>query len=350
MRQHLLLILLSGVPAVLVAQSSPVLLRVHGDLDVEVLFGVKAAAVAPGSVVVLTDPEPAIHLFAEGIYASWGAEGGGPAELRGPVDIAWVANDVLVLDLNQHKLVTYTTDGAFRQSRTLGGTWANRFFVVGEDTVLATFIPMGRERAIVRIRGDLVDTVLTYSRSEDRIRLEARGAPSWTTAPPFTPQPRWTVLRGGLIAFWQAMSSGIQLLNVTGAEVGHLGDVGGSYDVSREDREFWFADAIPSEFMGQRVFEPIRRVARETVTFPEHFPPVLDLYPDADEGLWIRKTTAGSGEVWTWVDGTGTERGSLRFPRGRRLLAVGFSELAVLTTSESDIEQIEIYQRPLWAQ
>jgi len=336
------------LPAAAAAQDVPRLLRTYGGLDAEVLVEVKAAAPGGDALAVLTDPTPAVHVFGEAGYRSWGREGGGPAELASPVDLAWSARNVVVLDVGHRKLVSYGEDGRFIQMRGVDD-WANRLFLVGSDTILGTFRPLDRARAIVRVAGATRDTIFAYSMSPNQIRLEAPGAPSFTVSEPFAPQPQWTVLPDGLIAIWFPEREHIQLLDLHGRERGRVARVGPSLPVQEEDRETWFREAIPEDFMGQRVFEPVRRRAREVVRFPTSFPPVLELHGDPSGVIWIRKNTEGAGQVWYAVTREGKELGSLRLPAGRRLLSVGPSELIVWGEDDLGIEHIEVYERPEWA-
>jgi hypothetical protein len=335
-------------PFVGTAQEVPQLLRTHGDLDVQILVKVKAADLENDALAVLTDPTPAVHLFRAEGYRSWGREGGGPAELASPVDLAWSERSLLVLDVGHRKIVTYGDDGSFIEMRSVGD-WANRIFLIGGDTILGTFRPMDRARAIVRVGGEVRDTIMSYSLSPNEVRLEAPGAPSFTVGEPFTPQPRWTVLPDGLIATWLPENGHIQLINLQGRERGRVSAVGPSVPVRAEDRETWFRTAIPEEFMGQRVFEPIRRRAREVMTFPDEFPPVMELQGDPAGGIWVRKNTAGAGQIWYLVTRRGAELGSIRLPVGRRLLRVGRSELIAWGEDDLGVERIEIYRRPDWA-
>lgn len=125
--------------------------------------------------------------------------------------------------------------------------------------------------------------------------------------------------------------------------------MGPSLPVQEEDRETWFREAIPEDFMGQRVFDPVRRRAREVVRFPTSFPPVLELHGGPSGAIWIRKNTAGAGQVWYAVTREGKELGSLRLPAGRHLLSVGPSELIVWGEDDLGVERIEVYERPAWA-
>lgn len=338
------------VPGGVLAQDQAELLRRHGDLDRHALFQVKAAAVRSLEVAVLTEPSPAVHVFREGQYEAWGRRGGGPAEFASPADIAWSGDAIVVLDVEHRKLVSFDEAGTLQESRSLGNEWANRLFVVGSDTILGAFVPMTRERAVIRIRGSRADTLFSYSGSQQQIRLEAPGSPSLTLTEPFVAQTVWTVLPAGRLAVWRAGSSSIEVLDLEGNRTSVIQNVRESRVVTGADRQFWFDDAIPSEFMGRRgIFDPLRTRARDVVRFPERFPAVLELVGDPRGGIWIRQTTAGSGEVWVYRELDGSERGSIRLPVGRQLLRVAEEALVALAIDEYEVEQIEVYARPQWA-
>lgn len=339
-------------PTPATGQDAPELLGRFGDLDRHVLVDVRAAALKAGDVAVLTAPEPALHRFgAGGVYRAWGRKGEGPAELSSPVDVAWPGGSLLVLDVNLHKLVSFGEDGSFQAARSLSGEWGDRVFVTGGDTVVGTFVPMGGRRAVVRLRGEARDTLFRYEREGVEVRLEAPGAPGYTTPHPFTPETRWTVLSDGALAVWRPAGDGVALLDGrTGREVGRIGSVGATWPLTDADREAWLHDTfVTAEFMGRRVFEPLLPVARERLEFGERFPAVLELLPDPAGGVWIRKTTAPRGQVWVLLARSGRTLGSLRLPAGRELLAVGEGALAARAADELDVELVELYRRPGWA-
>jgi hypothetical protein len=97
------------------------------------------------------------------------------------------------------------------------------------------------------------------------------------------------------------------------------------------------------------IFDPLRPRARDVVRFHERFPAVLELVGDPAGGIWIRQTTAGSGEVWVYRGVDGSERGSVRLPAGRHLLRVAEEALVAFAINEYEVEQIEVYARPPWA-
>lgn len=111
------------------------------------------------------------------------------------------------------------------------------------------------------------------------------------------PTPR-TVLADGMLAVWRPAEGGITTLDRrTDAEVGRIEDVGGSFAVTATDREARLHEtSVTAGFMGRRVVEP--------------------LLPDADGGVWIRKTTATRGEVWALAGRADRHRGRRRLSAG----------------------------------
>ena len=341
-------ILVQLVGAAVAAQEPARLVARYGDAD-GVLYKVNAAATFGDVVAVVTAPAPAVHVFAGGSYASWGREGGGPSELAMPTDVAWTDSRLHVLDQNNHKIVSYDTDGSFVAARSLHGAWANSLHIAGGDTIIGTFTPMAGERAVVRIRGAARDTLLRYNSARNTVRLEAEGAPSLTVAMPFSPVTVWTRLPDGAIAHWNPAQNDLRFTDRRGRVTRRVPVPGDAYAVTDADRAWWFDDAIPSEFMGRRgIFEPLRRVARETVRFPQRLPSVLELEADPAGGVWLRRTTSATGEVWSLVDVDGRARGSLRLPRGRTVLTIGEAGLVALATDDLGVELVEVYARPEW--
>ncbi|MFW6202553.1 MAG: hypothetical protein ACOC8B_08240 [Gemmatimonadota bacterium] len=341
-------VLLCTAPAS--AQERPELLSRFGGLDAQTLFGVKAVAERSDRLAVLTEPAPAVHIFAGDDYAAFGREGEGPAELGSPAGLAWPDSSLVVLDARHSKLVSFASDGTFLGARTVRAPHVLRLHVVGSDTVLGTAVPMTRARAVIRLRGERQDTLLAYEQQGERIRLEASGAPSYTIYPPFSAQTVWTVLADGTFAVWHPGGAEIELRTMEGAAVGPIPYVGSSWPVPDADREAWFDETFTrAEFMGRRIFRPLLPVARERVGFPDEFSPVMALEPDPSGGVWIQKTGPAEGEVWVLVGRDGGERGTIRLPSGRELLHVGERGIAALARDELEVERVELYDRPEWA-
>jgi hypothetical protein len=307
------------------------------------LFNVRDAAFQDAELIVLTSPAPALHRFGEQ-YRAWGRAGDGPAELRNPREIAVAGDRVLVRDGRLAKIVSFDRGGAAVATRPLGSLMVNRFELAGRDTLVGLFEPIGVERVVARLRGARTDTIIRYRVTAPQVKLEG-GGPSLTLAAPFHPVPVWAGLTDGTVAFWDAASPRITLHRREGGAPASLPLPERRYPVTAADREVWFEEEIPQEFMGQRIFEGARERARETVRFPPRLPAVLRMVSDPAGGVWILQTTAGSGEVWTRLD-AGSRSQTVRFPPGWRVLAFGMSEIAVLVRDELEEERVEVFRRP----
>lgn len=317
---------------------------VHG-ADGSFLYGVVAGAAAGAEVSVLTEPEPAVHLYGPDGTTEWGREGQGPAELQSPVDITWENDRIHVLDIGNRKFVRFDREGGFEQSRGLGDAWARTLDIVRGDTVLGTFVPMTDARAVVRVSGQVSDTLLRYrSRGEDH-RLEAPGAPSLTVKAPFSAQLRWTATPEGGLAWYDPGTGELVLQDRAGVEVSRTSVPWGGSEVTEADREWWIANRIPADFQGRAVFEPLRDVAREELDFPERHAPVLALERDPAGGVWVKRTLESEGERWTRLAPGGAVTGDFRLPPGRRLIAISEARVFAVARDALDVETVEAYGR-----
>jgi hypothetical protein len=307
---------------------------------------VRAASFNAGVLAILSKPEPAMHVRdTQGRFTEWGRSGQGPGEMIDPIDMAWAAAGVVVLDMGNRRMAAFSPAGRALWTRSLETTWANRIAIVGPDTLLHTLVPMTRERAVVRFRGATRDTVLRYQTSADVVRLEAAGAPGFTVARPFVAQDQWTAVPQVGFAYWAAGSPTIGVFDAAGRPRTKLRIPSGDASVTEADREQWFRSAIPDQFMGRRVFEPIRQEARRTMRFPAVFPPVLALLGSVDGQVWVRRTGNGAGETWEQADNPSSA--AFRLPPGRELLGINLRTLIVRAHTADGEPVVEVYERPL---
>jgi hypothetical protein len=261
-----------------------------------------------------------------------------------PVDVAWDGARILVRDTNLEKVVSFDASGRFLASRALSPLVTDRMSLAGTDTLVGG-VQLGRQlRAVLRLGGARPDTVLRFTLPQ-QLRLRTQGSPSLTLSPPYASITRWAALPDRGLAFWDARQPQVQVLDRAGRVKARLPLPSGNYPVTRADRESWLATAIPPSFMGKPVFEPLREYARGSVQFPARLPAVLDLVTDPSGGVWIRRTTPATGEVWTLLRNGGGGP-TFRLGRGSRLLVVGEREVAVIATDENDVERVDIYAKP----
>lgn len=253
--------------------------------------------------------------------------------------VAWTGDRLLALSVDRG--LVSLAGGRVAAERALPGLGV-AFGIAGRDTLVRIAPFTGNRSYVLRLAGARADTVLRLRHPAD-IRLEAEGSPSFTLAPPFAPSPVWAPRVGGA-AVWDGEGLRIRFVDARGGAAGTVALAAARVPVRPADREHWLATAIPQEFMGQRVFEPLRRKAREELRFPDVFPAVLSMRADPADGVWVQRAPATAGEVWEWATPGGV-RGRVRLPAGRRLLAVGARELLTVHR-EGDAAFVERYARP----
>ena len=318
--------------------------------------GIVALDVTDSLMVVLTESDPVLHVFnlMNGAHVqSWGARGEGPGEFASSADVAWVGQQVYALDTTQRRVSVFNPSGNLSETvplRGLGLPYANRLHHASGDTVvIRAYAPMGSANAVVAwtVEG-VVGTVLAFDDPPDELRLEAPGAPGLTLRRPFSPYPRWTVVAGQVV-HWPGTGQELQVVGLDGQLESTIElPMGDHVAVTVADRERWFRTGIPTEFMGRRPFEPLRRKARQTVEFPEYHPAVLELLGGPDRAIWVKRQTsvaAGSrGQAWDVVDRDGALVGRALLPVGHLLMAVHRDQAVIRTTTELGSDVIQVHR------
>ncbi len=310
-------------------------------------------------LVVLSGSYPVVHLFVGGTHRrSWGGSGEGPGEFRSASGVTSVGRHVYALDGNQGRLsiFEFTADVVRTVSlRDFGmsGTLARRLHRVGGGRFLIELaVPMGNERTIIaRAFGasaaeDPVrqDTVHVYQRRTATLRLTAPDSPGLTLSPPYSPDPTWTPVSGG-VAFWQGPGPEVRMIGFDGAQETVISlALDDRFEVTTEDREYWLQNEIPQEFQGQRVFEPLRQEARRTVDFPQYHPLLFELLNGPDDVLWVRRTPDGRDQVWDIADALGQLAGRVSLAPGQVLMAVVPDHLVLKVTDALGVESIEVHR------
>ena len=324
---------------------------------------VKGVSTNDSLLVVLTESDPVIHLFdlADGTrYRSWGRRGEGPGEFRTSTGIELVGRHVYALDTNQERLSIFELTGELVRTVRLQdfGVTPPQSSVrlertEGEAILIGMGEIMGTERIITAqtIRTNPAedssqDTVAIYQYSTAPVlHLAAEGAPSYSLPPPYSPSARWTSTADGIV-LWRGPDTEVSILNFDGTPKSTLSlALDDRFEITEEDREHWLQNAIPREFMGQRVFEPVRQKARETVDFPLYHPPVFGLLSGPDNLLWVRRTPRGrETQVWDVVDSQGQPAARVSFAAGLALMAIIPNHLVLRSADEFDVESIELHR------
>ena len=318
--------------------------------------GIKEVSSDGSLLVVVTESYPVVHLFdlADGDRrGSWGRSGQGPGEFQEATGVALVGGRLYVLDGSQRRLSIFESSGDLvRTVNLLDGYYPRRLERGGDGTVLFDLSePMGDERIIVaRTVGASADedwarqdTVISYARSTvARVRLRAPGAPSYRVSPPYSAAPQWAPVSGG-VALWPGPGPEVGILKLGGGlESAVLLPFDDRFQVTDDDREFWFRNAIPTELFGQRVFEPLRAEARRTVEFPRDHPLVFELLGGPDDRLWVRRTPDGRDQIWDIVDSQGQLASRVSLTPGQALMAVIPDHLVVKATDDLGVESVEV--------
>ena len=357
-----LLIAALAAPATSTAQQACIERDPLYRLDGEALVwrGVTAASSDGTLLVVLTESSPVVHLFvlADGSRrGSWGRSGEGPGEFLEATGIALVETHLHVLDGSQRRLSIFESTGALVRTVNLLDAGLPPYYprrlerTQGDPALFDLSEPMGDERIIIARtfpasadeESVRQDTVLVYPRTTaTRLRLTAPGAPGLSVSPPYSPTPQWTPVSGG-VAFWLGRDAEVRILGFDGVlrSVVSL-PLDDRFEVTAEDREFWFQNAIPQEVFGQRVFEPLREEARRTVDFPRYHPLVFELVGGQNDLLWVRRTPDGRDQVWDIVDSQGQIASRVSLPPGQTLLAMVPDHLVVKVTDDLGAESVEV--------
>lgn len=322
---------------------------------------VRAVSTDDDNLFVLTLSSPRIHRFdlSDGNHLlSWGQRGQGPGEFQASSGITLVGEHVYVLDGNQGRLSIFELTGELVRTIPLQRfgmppnfpRWLYR--ATGDTVLFGLSVPMGNERMIIaRSFGASAsedpihqDTVIVFPARTTSLRLTAPGAPSLTLSPPYSPEPQWTPVSGG-VAFWQGLDSDIQILGLDGVLKSAISlTLDDRLEVTSEDREFWLQDAIPQEFSGQRVFEPLRVKARQTVDFPRYHPLMSRILGGPDSLLWVRRTPNGRDQVWDVLDTQGQLASRVSLASGQALMSVIPDHLVLKVTDELGVESIEVHR------
>lgn len=328
-----------SLPVAAAAQPGARPLRVLGGVAGQQMEGIRAAAFRGDELVVLDAPgsAPRLHFFSPRGHRIAATS---RSEMRNPRSVAWINDVVLVRDPETRRILGFDGAGRLVSSRPLPAGQSIALSAAGGDTLLG--LSTTAAGIVMRLRGARQDTLLRLPVTSRIIRLTAPGVPSLELPAPFEPHALWTGLPSGGIAVWEGRGA-VRVLNRAGEEVATLALPTERHPVTEADRDRWLAGALPV-IRGEAVFEPLRERARATVEFPSTHPAALALIADPEDGVWVLRTPAASGQRWLHL----TRRGAaarLDLPPGQSLLAVGRSEVAVFTRSRAG-ERIHVYAKP----
>ena len=345
------------VPELVLPERKLRLGRQDGPPEYQMFRVVDALELEDGSVVVVSQVEPLIRLFASDgeIRDFFGSPGQGPREFGLPQGLWKAGADSLVIYDWRNRRLAYWTEGG-------------RFLSVSPlRPIPPPPIPAGRFRD-----GSVLVTSLRMTRSDEftwspltGMRYDATGAfrdtvfnvPGWNLGP---------VEIGGETVFLdrhfeglagaRALQDGIALTLGDAYEVRILDPAGRLTRLIRwtgRDRTVTAAHvAAAREAMSRRVPEEQRQSALrrfDATPVAEQFGTVSGLRPGPDGSVWVREMPRPGDpeeERWLAFDGEGRLLGRVPLPPSARLTRVGRRHLIATETDELDIEYVSLYALP----
>lgn len=314
-----------------------------------VLYQVRDVETDGETVVVLTEDEPAIHLFVAGEHRSFGANGQGPGDLESPRGVLILGDRLSVLDAKygNSKIVTYSLGGEHLDTVALPtppGT--GRIFAAG-DRILVQGNTFGESSSVVVAADEPSRVLVDVPAPEvEEVTLWVGEPPSMTMPPPFSPVPCWTLLADGTSAFWDGRSDELEIGILSGETTGGLRLPDDRFPLAKEDERHFLERKFARVDYGDQkdVFGALREKAGDLLEFPEHFPRVLKLEADPSGGVWVQRADRASGEVWSWLR-SGRPPVTVAFPAGRRVYSFGSLYVAARAVDEDGIETVELFDR-----
>lgn len=316
-----------------------------------VLYKIRDVDTVDDMVVVLTKPGPAVHVFVGRDHFEWGREGGGPGEFGNPVAIRLTPRrDALLIAEAQpgrSRVARFTLRGELvREHRVAPLAIVTQIELVG-DQLIVQGGELGGERIHVVRLATPQDTVFSFPRAREiNIQTDEGPTRSFPVFLPHQARPQWTGTAKGLLALWDGRSGQLLLLDTKGDRRGTIPLELTPFAIQASDRDRWYEKEFPADFIGRRddPLRVIRKKARDDklITFPSHFPRALDLKGDVRGGVWVKRTPAARGEVWSLV-GDGSIL-TARFPPGREVQSFGRRYVVATAVDETlGTELVELY-------
>lgn len=324
------------------------------------LYNIRDIELTNSRAYVLTEPEPAVHVFkldSSIAYRSWGSEGPGPNELDSPdaLQVDTRTGNIYILDgeVGRAGIKIFAPDGHLLKiiSITEGKSVAT-FAAVDRQFLIHQWQFLGQDNTLMLIDSAGGTPILNYKNPRS-VLLAPDDGPirRMHVIPPFSGPPAWIVRSDNRIAFWPGAGDSLQILSLDGQPIALWPIPQGRIPVEDRDRDLWIDRKFPPDAVmlsHKRAFEAIRREAREDLTFPEAFAPVLDLMSGPCRTVWVLRADKASGERWLVMASNQTPI-LVRLPAGRQLSAVGREFLALAAQTDSEVETVELYNRHAWA-
>jgi len=315
-----------------------------------ILYQVSDVQLTDTSVIVLTSPEPAVHIFGEHSYRSWGRKGPGPGEFQHPADMGASGKYLFVLHTNigANRIDLYALDGSLHASISLSRHMiVTRARAASDGFLFETTSMGGGKRHLLRVdRAGHQTQLISYSKPKKR-RIAPSEGPSLDLPLPFIPTTEWTISADGQLAIWNGTEDAVTLKPLDGPIAAELPLPPNDRCITNQDREAWIDRILSSdvEIKGRRdPFRHVREKARTSLPIPDTFPRALDLRADPEAGVWALRTPATQGEIWMHLR-SDQKPSLLHLPPRREVMDIGPERVAALATSQDGEEYVEIYRR-----
>jgi len=270
------------------------------------LVGISDVAELDNQLFVLTTSYPAIHVFdkANKDYISWGKEGNGPGELKGPKSIEIYDEHIFVLDFQPGKckivkydrrgnhISTVPVRGYFCYDMKFGGN--NKFIEVGQF--------MSSKRTILSV-GDSLTPVKSYKLlNKKKIKTPEGPMNNITVANPFLPAPRWNVLPDGNLVYWDGKSGELSILSPAGKKISKI-TIPETKEIAltSKDIDNWIQTKYaPTPLFGHKDFyKGVRSSIKDQMSYPDSYPRLLDIKTSNSNEIWLKKSDyKTTGDVW----------------------------------------------------
>jgi len=313
------------------------------------LIDIRDVAISGENVVVVTDPAPSVHVFGPDGHRGWGEKGMGPGDVGNPKSVLFQEGTVAVLNLRPNKVVLFDITGDLRDSFTIPDvSYVTRFERMGDAFIIESAEPGNQPNGLWHFDAPTLTPIFELAQPE-KIQLRDPDGPirNYRIRPPYAPRPRWTVIEGRTIGWWDGRGEMIRHLDkdlkphsTTMLQLEKRPIQPGTHDI-------WLDETLPpneSLFDVPNAYRDLRVIAKKEVTFPAHFPLILDLEPDPRGGFWVLRSEGSDGEEWArMIDGVPGE--TLLLEEGERLEAIGRHVFAIVTESPEGSDLVTLYHR-----
>lgn len=318
------------------------------------LVGITDVALLDNQLFVLTNSYPAIHLFdkANNDYDSWGREGKGPGELKGPKSIEIYDEHIFVLDFQpgKCKIVKYDRHGNHISTVPVRGCFCYDMKFGGDKKYLEVGQFASSKRTILSV-GDSLQPVKSYRlTNKKKINTPEGAMNSYTVANPFLPAPRWNVLPDGNLVYWDGKSGKLFILSSTGKEISKI-TIPQTKEIAltSKDIDNWIQTKYaPTPLFGRKDFyKGVRSSIKDQMFYPDSYPQLLDIKTPASSEIWLKKSAyKTTGDVWiqfNFLEHKLKQKNRFVLPSDTALEAITKEEIITKVIDKDGPQYIQLY-------